>query len=458
MDLSKETYLVYNTVVNTNGIQQTVNGNLSKMAEIGAQYRYGGFTLKEVKLENGNKEVWLYYDFQNEHVFVVDFGVPVRIMPSDINVAQSGWSGAKVDGKETSVGKYGTATVGVGKGLTYTATKPMLGVETFTVTLEFTGSDNNTTGLTYLIYLVPATTVYYEQNVATYSNGWELQGTAIAADKYQETQKGRMVGNNFGYDPYYEANQLGAGGSVMCTNTKGADATLTFKGTGMELYLRTQNANEISNLNETDATNHSYMLVQVYAGDTADANNLKRMSFVDVNNLFVQHGTDKYGYNTPCWTVDGMTYGTYTVVVRYVKGTTYGLAIDGFRVTNTLNPSDATTNGFYADVGEANMQTAEIRNMVLAKADVPALADNWYKVGNDVIDAVFDNEDATRISGAVLIKKNYNESTGGTEVTVDKDLVNIGPKNEIYLNPGEAVVMELPTTYKTVQVLSLIHI
>lgn len=450
MDLSKETYLVYNTVVNTNGIQQTVNGNLSKMAEIGAQYRYGGFTLKEVKLENGNKEVWLYYDFQNEHVFVVDFGVPVRIMPSDINVAQSGWSGAKVDGKETSVGKYGTATVGVGKGLTYTATKPMLGVETFTVTLEFTGSDNNTTGLTYLIYLVPATTVYYEQNVATYSNGWELQGTAIAADKYQETQKGRMVGNNFGYDPYYEANQLGAGGSVMCTNTKGADATLTFKGTGMELYLRTQNANKTSNLNETDATDHSYMLVQVYAGDTADANNLKRMSFVDVNNLFVQHGTDKYGYNTPCWTVDGMTYGTYTVVVRYVKGTTYGLAIDGFRVTNTLNPSDATTNGFYADVGEADMQTAEIRNMVLAKADVSVtdLADNWYKVGNDVIDAVFDKDDV--ISGATIISK-QNDGTG-TTVTVDKDLVNIGPKNEIYLKNGQAVVMELTGNYASVQV------
>lgn len=452
MDLSKETYLVYNTVVNTNGIQQTVNGNLSKMAEIGAQYRYGGFTLKEVKLENGNKEVWLYYDFQNEHVFVVDFGVPVRIMPSDINVAQSGWSGAKVDGKETSVGKYGTATVGVGKGLTYTATKPMLGVETFTVTLEFTGSDNNTTGLTYLIYLVPATTVYYEQNVATYSNGWELQGTAIAADKYQETQKGRMVGNNFGYDPYYEANQLGAGGSVMCTNTKGADATLTFKGTGMELYLRTQNANKTSNLNETDATDHSYMLVQVYAGDTADANNLKRMSFVDVNNLFVQHGTDKYGYNTPCWTVDGMTYGTYTVVVRYVKGTTYGLAIDGFRVTNTLNPDNATTKDFYAAVHEDNMQTSEIRNMVLKQAEVYNLADNWYKVGNEVIDAVYDAEDAARIiNGAVLIKQNYDQN-GGTDVQVTSDLVNIGPKNEIYLNQGEAVVMQLTGSYASVQV------
>lgn len=450
MDPASETYLVHNTVVNTNGIQQTVNGNLSKMAEIGAQYRYGGFTLKEVKLENGYKEVWLYYDFQNEHVFVVDFGVPVHIMPSDINVAQSGWSGAKVDGKETSVGKYGTATVGVGKGLTYTATKPMLGVETFTVTLEFTGSDNKTTGLTYLIYLVPATTVYYEQNVATYSDGWSLNGTAIAADKYQETQKGRKPGWNFGYDPYYKENQLGANGSVMYTTTPGESAQLTFKGTGMELYLRTQNANDTSELTETDATNHSYMLVQVYAGDTADANSLKRMSFVDVNNLFVAHGSDKYGYNTPCWTVDGMDYGTYTVVVRYVKGTTYGLAIDGFRVTNTLNPDDATTQNFYADVGEADMQTAEIRNMVLAKADVSVtdLADNWYKVGNDVIDAVFDKDDV--ISGATIISK-QNDGTG-TTVTVDKDLVNIGPKNEIYLKNGQAVVMELTGNYASVQV------
>lgn len=451
MDSNSATYLVHNTVVNTNGIQQTVNGNLSTMAEIGAQYRYGGFTLQEVKLKNGNKEVWLYYDFKNEHLFVVDFGVPVRIMPSDIDVAQSGWSGAKVDGKETSVGKYGTATVGVGKGLTYTATKPMQGVETFTVTLEFTGSDNTTTGLTYLIYLVPATTVYYEQNVATYSDGWSLNGTAIAADKYQQTQKGRTAGYNFGYDPYYEANQLGASGSVEYTNTKGADATLTFKGTGMELYLRTQNANDTSELIETDATNHSYMLVQVYAGDTADANNLKRMSFVDVNNLFVEH-ENGYGYNTPCWTVDGMAYDTYTVVVRYVKGTTYGLAIDGFRVTNTLNPDNAKTKDFYAAVHEDNMQTSEIRNMVLAQANVSnaifGMSAPMYQVGvKEVLDAVFDDKDV--IDGASIISKLED---GTTTVTVDKDLVNIGPKNEIYLQPDQAVVMELTGTYASVQV------
>lgn len=447
-DESKENALVHNGVENYNGATQKVSAELKEMPQISAAYRYSKYTLVEVERKTDGKEVILYYTFNNKHTFVVDFGVPLKIKATDIGVTvpegDSYWTEATCTGAV-----YGETKIANGEGLTYTATKPMLGIETLNVTLETgTGEDDKAT---HTIYLVPATTVYYEQNVATYSTGWDTLGT-IAPNVYQETQKGRTTGHNFGFDPYYEANQLGANGSVEYTNTKGADATLTFKGTGMELYLRTQNANETSNLNETDATNHSYMLVQVYAGDTADANSLKRMSFVDVNNLFVQHGTDKYGYNTPCWTVDGMTYGTYTVVVRYVKGTTYGLAIDGFRVTNTLNPDNATTKDFYADVGEANMQTAEIRNMVLAKANVNnaifGMSAPMYQVGVDeVLDAVFDDKDV--IAGATIIESN---GTVTTNVTVDKDLVNIGPKNEIYLEPNQAVVMELTGNYASVQV------
>lgn len=447
-DESKENALVHNEVENYNGATQKVSAELKEMPQISAAYRYSKYTLVEVERKTDGKEVTLYYTFNNKHTFVVDFGVPLKIKATDIGVTvpegDSYWTEATCTGAV-----YGETKIANGEGLTYTATKPMLGIETLNVTLATgTGEDDKAT---HTIYLVPATTVYYEQNVATYSDGWSLNGTAIAADKYQETQKGRKPGYNFGYDPYYKENQLGANGSVMYTTTPGESAQLTFKGTGMELYLRTQNANATSDpaTEANNATDHSYMLVQVYAGDTADANHLKRMSFVDVNNLFVEH-ENGYGYNTPCWTVDGMTYGTYTVVVRYVKGTTYGLAIDGFRVTNTLNPSDATTRGFYADVGEADMQTAEIRNMVLAKADVSVtdLADNWYKVGNDVIDAVFDKDDV--ISGATIISK-QNDGTG-TTVTVDKDLVNIGPKNEIYLKNGQAVVMELTGNYASVQV------
>ena len=448
--------LVNGEVTNLKGNIQTVSADLSTLSALSAQYRYSDYTCVEVTRSTGNtetgtpagKEVYLYYTFNNKHTFVVDFGVPLKIKATDIGVTvpegDSYWTEATCTGAV-----YGETKIANGEGLTYTATKPMLGIETLNVTLATgTGEDDKAT---HTIYLVPATTVYYEQNVATYSDGWNSLGT-IAADKYQQTQPGRTQGyNNFGYDLYYEQNQLGANGSVMYTTTPGESAQLTFKGTGMELYLRTQNANKTSNLNETDATDHSYMLVQVYAGDTADANSLKRMSFVDVNNLFVEH-ENGYGYNTPCWTVDGMTYGTYTVVVRYVKGTTYGLAIDGFRVTNTLNPSDATTNGFYADVGEANMQTAEIRNMVLAKANVNnaifGMSAPMYQVGVDeVLDAVFDDKDV--IAGATIIESN---GTVTTNVTVDKDLVNIGPKNEIYLEPNQAVVMELTGNYASVQV------
>ena len=452
--------LVNGEVTNLKGNIQTVSADLSTLPALSAQYLYSDYTCVEVTRSTGNtetgtpagKEVYLYYTFNNKHTFVVDFGVPLKIGPKDINLSETGWTTAKVNNVSEYKALYGTAKISVNEGLTYTLTKPMQGVETLQVTLGKEGEDP----ATHTIYLVPATTVYYEQDVATYSNGWELQGTAIAADKYQQTQKGRTPGYNFGYDKYYEENQLGANGSVEYTSTPGESAQLTFKGTGMELYLRTQNANNTTDPKDTtgeinDVSNHSYMLVQVYAGETADTNNLKRMSFVDVNNLFVKKD-EQFGYNTPCWTVDGMAYDTYTVVVRYVKGTTYGLAIDGFRVTNTLNPSDATTSGFYADVYEANMQTAEIRNMVLAKANVNnaifGMSAPMYQVGVDeVLDAVFDDKDV--ISGATIIESN---GTVNTNVTVDKDLVNIGPKNEIYLQQGQAVVMELTGNYASVQV------
>ena len=322
------------------------------------------------------------------------------------------------------------------KTFTYTPTEVLKSLATASIAISYTGAQE----AILTVGFIPASTVYYEEGFASYSANWVSEGTAHGARQAKESYG--QATNSYGFDPAYRENSANSEGTVARTTTVGSDATFKFNGTGLELYLRTKN----TSVNAEDVTNHSYMLVQVYEGSEATTDHLKRMSFVDVNNLFVAKDTG-YGYNTPCWTVDDMALNDYTVVVRFVKG--QELAIDGFRVTGTQGERYEKA---YARDGEANMQTAEIRNMVLAKADVPALADNWYKVGNDVIDAVFDNEDATRISGAVLIKKNYNESTGGTEVTVDKDLVNIGPKNEIYLNPGEAVVMELPTTYTTVQV------
>ena len=416
-------------VTNSSGVNQTFNKNVATVSGVAAQYRSGLYKYVSAEISEDGKTLTLHYKISASNLkkyYVVDFGLPVQFELTDL-----------VDDTNLSKVRISTVTGGnvtydeTTKTFTYTPTEVLKSLATASIAISYTGE----TEAILTVGFIPASTVYYEEGFASYSANWVSEGTAHGARQTKEPYG--QANYSYGFDPAYGENNANSEGTVARTTKVGSDATFKFNGTGMELYLRTKNTSE----NAEDVTNHSYMLVQVYAGDTADANNLKRMSFVDVNNLFVAKDTG-YGYNTPCWTVDEMALNDYTVVVRFVKG--QELAIDGFRVTGTQG--DRYNNAYAAD-GEANMQTAEIRNMVLAEANVPELADNWYVVGNKVIDAVFDESDT--ITGAMILS---NDGSGTDTVTVDKELVNIGPKNEIYLKNGQAVVMQIPTTYTTVQV------
>lgn len=416
-------------VTNSSGVNQTFNKNVATVPGVAAQYRSGLYKYVSAEISEDGKPLTLHYKISASNLkkyYVVDFGLPVQFELTDL-----------VDDTNLSKVRISTVTGGnvtydeTTKTFTYTPTEVLKSLATASIAISYTGE----TEAILTVGFIPASTVYYEEGFASYSANWVSEGTAHGARQTKEPYG--QANYSYGFDPAYGENNANSEGTVARTTKVGSDATFKFNGTGMELYLRTKNTSE----NAEDVTNHSYMLVQVYAGDTADANNLKRMSFVDVNNLFVAKDTG-YGYNTPCWTVDDMALNDYTVVVRFVKG--QELAIDGFRVTGTQG--DRYKNAYAAD-GEANMQTAEIRNMVLAEANVPELADNWYVVGNKVIDAVFDESDT--ITGAMILS---NDGSGTDTVTVDKELVNIGPKNEIYLKNGQAVVMTVPTTYTTVQV------
>lgn len=428
-------------VTNSSGVNQTFNKNVATVPGVAAQYRSGLYKYVSAEISEDGKTLTLHYEISARNLkkyYVVDFGLPVQFELTDL-----------VD--ETNLSKVRISTVTGGnvtydettKTFTYTPTEVLKSLATASIAISYTGAQE----VILTVGFIPASTVYYEEGFASYSANWVSEGTAHGARQAKESYG--QATNSYGFDPAYRENSANSEGTVARTTKVGSDATFKFNGTGLELYLRTQNANETSNLNETDATNHSYMLVQVYAGDTADANNLKRMSFVDVNNLFVQHGTDKYGYNTPCWTVDDMALNDYTVVVRFVKG--QELAIDGFRVTGTQG--DRYNNAYAAD-GEADMQTAEIRNMVIANAqtnldfDAYSNANEMYRVtANKVLDAVFDESD--KITGAVILT---NDSNGTNTVQVDKELLNIGPKNEIYLKPNQAVVMSFDQLFGSVQV------
>lgn len=435
-------------VTNSSGVHQTFNKDVSTVAGVASQYKSGYYKYVQADISKDGKTMTLHFAVDGtklKSTYVIDFGLPVRIPISSFGMENpQEVTGVTVLDSELS---YGTASAVYENDswyIVYVPNKTLKAVETLRA--EFTYSGHNAARLT--IGLIPASTVYYEEGFATYEGTWT--GTTNKGTGTQTLTKlgdGKNTENGYGYDGAYAKNNKDSNATVAVTEKVGSSATFQFKGTGLELYLRTQNANATSApaTEANNATDHSYMLVQVYEGnDPTNTSSLKRMSFVDVNNLFAQPNRAGYGYNTPCWTVDGMADGEYTVVVRFVKGET--LAIDGFRVTNKAYESS------YAQDNEAQMKTSEIRNMVLANVKTPdtiyGLADPMYQIGvNEVLDAVFDAGDT--LTGAVII-----DSYGSNETTVkvDRELVNIGPKNEIYLKNGQAVVMQIPSTYSTVQV------
>ena len=421
-------------VTNSSGVNQTFNKNVATVPGVAAQYRSGLYKYVSAEISEDGKTLTLHYKISANNLkkyYVVDFGLPVQFELTDL-VNDTNLSKVRISTVTGGNVTYDETT----KTFTYTPTEVLKSLATASIAISYTGEKE----AILTVGFIPASTVYYEEGFASYSANWVSEGTAHGARQAKEPYG--QATNSYGFDPAYRENSANSEGTVARTTTVGSDATFKFNGTGLELYLRTKN----TSVNAEDVTNHSYMLVQVYEGSEATTDHLKRMSFVDVNNLFVAKDTG-YGYNTPCWTVNDMALNDYTVVVRFVKG--QELAIDGFRVTGTQG--DRYKNAYAAD-GEANMQTAEIRNMVLAQANVNnaifGMSAPMYQVGvKEVLDAVFDDKDV--IDGASIISKLED---GTTTVTVDKDLVNIGPKNEIYLNQGEAVVMQLTGSYASVQV------
>lgn len=423
-------------VINSSGVHQTFNKNISTVPGVAAQYRSGLYKYVSADVSADGKTLTLHYQINAQNLtkyYVLDFGLPVRFKLSDLVRNENCTATVKTV-------TNGTLTYDESmKEFVYTPTDVLTTLATANIAISYSGNSEQMLRIGF----IPATTVYYEEGFANYSGTWNTVGMKLGNEQAKEPYG--QATNSYGFDPAYRENSANSEGTVARTTTVGSDATFKFNGTGLELYLRTKN----TSVNAEDVTNHSYMLVQVYEGSEATTDHLKRMSFVDVNNLFVAKDTG-YGYNTPCWTVNDMALNDYTVVVRFVKG--QELAIDGFRVTGTQGERYEKA---YARDGEANMQTAEIRNMVIANAqtnlnfDAYSNANEMYRVtANKVLDAVFDESDV--LTGAVVLTN--DDTMGVNTVTVDADLLNIGPKNEIYLNQGEAVVMQLTGSYDSVQV------
>lgn len=177
--------LTNNTVTNIKGKTETVQWDLKLMPQIGAQYRYTQYKLVRVAkvTDEVPKTVNLYYTFDATKTFVVDFGLPLRIEPKDLN-ENLGAVGVNIT--KTEVGKvssFAEVIPGENGVITYKLTEMISDKDTFGV--KYTGtlatSDNGLQEgeVEYTVTIIPATNVYYEDSFAKFTNG-SYNGGAIA--------------------------------------------------------------------------------------------------------------------------------------------------------------------------------------------------------------------------------------------------------------------------------------
>ena len=171
------------TVVNDMNVKQTVSADLSTMPAIGAEYRYSTYTCVEVVRSDNGKDVYLYYTFTNSKTFVVDFGLPLEIAPKDMNTELSGKVN-KVEVANADRLTYGTVSVkntpADGYKVVYKLNKTIDGYETINLTYSGVNTETFKEGsVTWTAYIIPASNVYYEDSLATFTDG---SGAASGAD------------------------------------------------------------------------------------------------------------------------------------------------------------------------------------------------------------------------------------------------------------------------------------
>ena len=408
--------LINNTVQNKLGITQTVQSDLKNMTEIGAQYRYGGYNFTDAV--RSDKEVWLYYTFNNMHKFVADFGLPLTINAENLGLADTSWEKAIV-GKA----KYGTIQQDAENHiLTYTANQAFQGIDSFTLTLFGKDEEGKEVNVPHTIYIYPATTVYYEENLFTTGDGskWEIVGSA--ADEKQATSK---IGDKaqYGYDNAYSSATSNSNNSAITSVTQGDNVSFTFKGTGFDLDAKCDK-------------NSGYLLVKVTGAN--DEN--EKFMLVNTASLDGESDLTTYPegdlYNVPVISCTDLTYGVHKVTVTHAD--TKPVTLDGYKVYNTLlskSEGDAAYSEYKEDL-EENPSFIEVRDLNFGTID---LKDYNSKYASDIYKQVYNTITDAQNCNAVISNKNEN-------ISVTKDLIDNGPKNEVYLHPGMSLTLNLSTS------------
>lgn len=403
----------------------------------------GGQTLSDT----ASHELYSYNANDTGRTYVVDFGLPLEIHSIFDATAQNNIGDVSYNPGKNNL-KYGTVVVKPDRyntTLTYTRTadKTIDGAETIVLDVQYTMGSNKVT-LEKTLTIIPASNVYYEDSLATFTDGsgaaqnavWSIVGNDgnAATEKtgvYQaleELGKGDRTpyGND---DAYNSSSKLSMGTAHKVTVTadmlaKWNDTTsawptaqFTFKGTGFDIISLTNNKSgaivvDVYKGSKTEGSKpvHSY-LVNNYYGYTYNQETKKWE--------VVKDGKENAIYQIPVMKVNDLPYGEYTAVVQ--------VFYNSFFDENYNEKSENNQYSFWLDAVRIYDPMGEYAGYTQDNEGYP----QYIKLHDEVV-----KEKATPNVNALFID--------GKENATIAEYANYGPNNEVYLMNGQAITFKIP--------------
>lgn len=422
-------------VTNSSNTKQTFRKDITTIPEINGIYASGLYKYMKADISEDGKTLRLYYDLNatGGKTFVVDFGLPVEIPFDDFGITNASNVTVSFDATDTKkterTGNYGVGKIDMtAQTVTYTLYKTL---DAKTPIPVYVSDGKNT--LMWSVNIIPATSVYYEDSFATFTNAdgtknvaqvdnagkgiWTkvTDGTTQTSVNQALEELGGTTNtkNVYGYDlAYANSSKFSMGSATKVTvdantadNSQWPTATFTFKGTGFDVISLTDNTS-------------GAIFVDVYKGTATSGDSVKSYA---VNNYYSykqnengQWVVSKDGnnalYQIPVMKVSGLDYGEYTAVIRvayssFFDQTTkneYNFWLDAIRVYDPMGKDNAT----YEQDNEGYPQYIKLHDSLVGGT-------------------------ATAKDGSVFID-------GADKATIAQ-YKNYGPNNEVYLAKGQAI-------------------
>lgn len=426
-------------VVNAAGTEQKFKKDITTIPGINGIYASGLYQYARADISKDGKTLCLYYDLSQTEgkTFVVDFGLPVQIPFSDFGITNVSGFTVSFDEKDPNVtkrqGNYGNGEIDmVNRIVTYTLTKTL----DAKVAVPIYVTDTQGKKLVQNVYIIPASNVYYEDSLATFTNGsgaasgadWKLvdnkgaettEGTA-PTQALEELGKHRNV---YGHDGAYNNSSMlsmGTAHKVTVTaamleaynggnkdNFAWPTAQFTFKGTGFDIISLTDNTSGaimVTVEGVTDTTYKKNFLVNNYYGYAYDKDKNEWVT--------VASGDSNAIYQIPVMKVNGIPYGEYKVTI-------------GVLYNSLFDKTGNSAYSFWLDAVRIYDPMGEYTGYTQDNEGYP----QYIKLHDEVV-----SNDVT-VTNALFIDGEKNATI--------QQYTNLGPNNEVYLMKGQAITFKL---------------